>query len=173
MVRSGKFIILYKRPGHRVLINASGDLIVRPSYVEASVRQRPGDALRDRCAHDRPSLDSCAGAADFRMAAIPHTLMLTVRLTEPEIDPDPPPSTRLISNALARRTAAACLRSRHCKLITNSSSDVANHVASGLVGGSSVAQHLLLSYQASFLEIMRAQFSEKAYSGGSQVRCST
>ena len=37
-------------------------------------------------------------------------------------------------------------------------------------GGSSVAQHLLLSYQASFLEIMRAQFSEKkAFSGGSQA----
>ena len=33
-----------------------------------------------------------------------------------------------------------------------------------------MAQHLLLSYQASFLEIMRAQFSEKkAFSGGSQV----
>ena len=43
VVRSGKFVILYKRPGHRVLINAAGDLIVRPSYVESSVRQRPGE----------------------------------------------------------------------------------------------------------------------------------
>jgi len=33
-----------------------------------------------------------------------------------------------------------------------------------------VAQHLLLSYQSSFLEIMRAQFSDKkAFSGGSQA----
>jgi len=45
VVRSGKFVILYKRPGHRVLINAAGDLIVRPSYVESSVRQRPGQHL--------------------------------------------------------------------------------------------------------------------------------
>ena len=34
-----------------------------------------------------------------------------------------------------------------------------------------MAQHLLLSYQASFLEVMRAQFNEKkALSGGAQVR---
>ena len=45
VVRSGKFVIMYKRPGHRVIINATGDLIVRPSYVESSVRQRPGEQL--------------------------------------------------------------------------------------------------------------------------------
>ena len=35
---------MYKRPGHRVIINSRGDLIVRPSYAEASVQRVPGGA---------------------------------------------------------------------------------------------------------------------------------
>jgi hypothetical protein len=38
--RSGKFLFMYKRPGQRVLINSDGDMIVRPSFVEASVQRR-------------------------------------------------------------------------------------------------------------------------------------
>ena len=34
VVRGGKLIRMYKRPGHRVIINADGDLIVRPMFVE-------------------------------------------------------------------------------------------------------------------------------------------
>ena len=37
MARSAKFWILYKRGGHRVLINRRGDLVVRPNPMEASV----------------------------------------------------------------------------------------------------------------------------------------
>ena len=33
---------MYKRPGHRVVINSDGDLIVRPSFIEASVQRRLG-----------------------------------------------------------------------------------------------------------------------------------
>ena len=33
----GKFIALYKRPGQRVIINAAGDVIVRP--VSSEVRK--------------------------------------------------------------------------------------------------------------------------------------
>ena len=33
---------MYKRPGHRVIINGNGDLIVRPMFVEASIQRRPG-----------------------------------------------------------------------------------------------------------------------------------
>ena len=36
---------MYKRPGHRVIINSRGDLIVRPSYAEASVQRVPGGTL--------------------------------------------------------------------------------------------------------------------------------
>ena len=42
VTRGGKFWKLYKRPGHRVIINADGDLIVRPTFIEASVQRRPG-----------------------------------------------------------------------------------------------------------------------------------
>jgi len=41
-VRGGKLIRMYKRPGHRVIINADGDLIVRPMFVEVGPdSQRP------------------------------------------------------------------------------------------------------------------------------------
>ena len=37
----GKMFVLYKRPGHRVIINMYGDMIVRPSFAEASTQVRP------------------------------------------------------------------------------------------------------------------------------------
>ncbi|KAK9807450.1 hypothetical protein WJX73_008432 [Symbiochloris irregularis] len=40
--RSGKFMFVFKRGGHRVIINAQGDMIVRPLSIEASLRQVPG-----------------------------------------------------------------------------------------------------------------------------------
>ena len=38
VTRGGKFWKLYKRPGHRVIINADGDLIVRPTFIEVRTR---------------------------------------------------------------------------------------------------------------------------------------
>lgn len=35
--KAPKFFIMYKRAGYRVIINHSGDMIVRPSAVEASI----------------------------------------------------------------------------------------------------------------------------------------
>ncbi|KAK9814642.1 hypothetical protein WJX72_009144 [[Myrmecia] bisecta] len=40
VTRKGKVFIMYKRPGQRVLISRLGDLIVRPSWIEVSIRQR-------------------------------------------------------------------------------------------------------------------------------------
>lgn len=37
-------VVLYSRPGHRVLVNSRGDMIVRPSWVEASLQKLPGGA---------------------------------------------------------------------------------------------------------------------------------
>ena len=91
--------------------------------------------------------------------------MLPLTQTGPGSKPDPP----LPAQALQLYTCCAFLQ-----IITvnySSLSRIARHLMSVFAGGSSVAQHLLLSYQTSFLEIMRAQFSEmKAFSGGSQVR---
>jgi hypothetical protein len=39
-----QFWVLYKRTGHRVLLNKMGDLVVRPSYVETAIRGVPGGA---------------------------------------------------------------------------------------------------------------------------------
>ena len=44
MPRSGKFLVLFKLGGHRVVINRMGDLVVRPSPLEASLRQIPAGA---------------------------------------------------------------------------------------------------------------------------------
>ena len=38
IARAGRFWGLYKRAGHRVLINPNGDLIVRPTFIEAAVQ---------------------------------------------------------------------------------------------------------------------------------------
>ena len=41
VVHGGKMVKLYKRPGHRVIINMYGDMIVRPTFAEASTQVRP------------------------------------------------------------------------------------------------------------------------------------
>lgn len=38
LARAGRFWGLYKRAGHRVLVNANGDLIVRPTFIEAAAQ---------------------------------------------------------------------------------------------------------------------------------------
>jgi hypothetical protein len=45
--RAGKFFFLFKHVGHRVLLNRRGDLVVRPSFVEYSIRRSPGGSLKD------------------------------------------------------------------------------------------------------------------------------
>ena len=37
-----KFLVLYKRPGHRVIVNSQGDLLVRPSFIEMSLSRQTG-----------------------------------------------------------------------------------------------------------------------------------
>ncbi|KAK9817451.1 hypothetical protein WJX74_011070 [Apatococcus lobatus] len=39
VARMGKFLMLYKRPGLRVLVNLAGQMIVRPSFMELSIQQ--------------------------------------------------------------------------------------------------------------------------------------
>ena len=39
VARTAKFVLLFKRPGQRVMINVKGDLIVRPSYAEANLQR--------------------------------------------------------------------------------------------------------------------------------------
>ena len=39
--RGGKFIALYKRNGQRVIVNRTGDLVVRPAPLESSLLQMP------------------------------------------------------------------------------------------------------------------------------------
>jgi Lipase (class 3) len=47
VTRAGKFFILFKHVGHRVLLNRRGDLVVRPSFVEYSLRRSPGGSVKD------------------------------------------------------------------------------------------------------------------------------
>ncbi|KAK9814194.1 hypothetical protein WJX72_002000 [[Myrmecia] bisecta] len=47
VTRKGKLLWMYKRPGQRVLISRLGDLIVRPSWIEVSIRQRGEGSVAD------------------------------------------------------------------------------------------------------------------------------
>lgn len=49
VTRGGKMVFLYSRPGQRVLVNLRGDMIVRPSWVEASLQRLPGGAASTPC----------------------------------------------------------------------------------------------------------------------------
>ena len=54
MARAGKFFVLFKRPGHRVIINAWGDMLVRPSFMEISTQRAGIGAAGERlCALSR------------------------------------------------------------------------------------------------------------------------
>lgn len=37
-----KFVMLYKRPGQRVIVNSQGDMLVRPSFIEMSLSRTTG-----------------------------------------------------------------------------------------------------------------------------------
>jgi hypothetical protein len=39
VARAGKFLVLYKRAAHTVVISHAGELVVRPSYAETAVRR--------------------------------------------------------------------------------------------------------------------------------------
>ena len=50
VTRGGKLVYLYKRPGKRVIVNDSGQLMVGPSLIEATLQQNTaGDALLGCC----------------------------------------------------------------------------------------------------------------------------
>ena len=38
VAKAPKFLVLYKRGGQRIIINAAGDMLVRPSFIEVTVR---------------------------------------------------------------------------------------------------------------------------------------
>ncbi|BDA51092.1 probable phospholipase A1-Igamma1, chloroplastic at C-terminar half [Coccomyxa sp. Obi] len=42
VARAPKFLLLYKRAGQVVIINKTGDMLVRPSFIENSILQLPG-----------------------------------------------------------------------------------------------------------------------------------
>ena len=42
VTRGGKFLFLYKRPGHRVIVNSIGVMMVSPSAIETTIQQRGG-----------------------------------------------------------------------------------------------------------------------------------
>lgn len=49
VTRGSKLVFLYSWPGQHVLVSACGDMIVRPSWVEASIQRLPGGAAFTSC----------------------------------------------------------------------------------------------------------------------------
>ncbi|KAK9788602.1 hypothetical protein WJX73_002360 [Symbiochloris irregularis] len=46
VTRVGKFLFLFKRPGHRVVVSESGDMLVRPSPLELKVQLQRGSKVK-------------------------------------------------------------------------------------------------------------------------------
>ncbi|KAK9788600.1 hypothetical protein WJX73_000156 [Symbiochloris irregularis] len=46
VTRVGKFLFLFKRPGHRVIFTAMGDMLVRPSPLELKVQLQGGSKMK-------------------------------------------------------------------------------------------------------------------------------
>jgi len=46
VTRGGKFVVLYKRPGKRIILNNEGRLMVSPSSMEASIQQSIGGTYK-------------------------------------------------------------------------------------------------------------------------------
>lgn len=47
VARSGKFVFLYKRAAHRVIVSPTGDIIVRPSYAEHRIYSGLRHSIKD------------------------------------------------------------------------------------------------------------------------------
>ncbi|GAB4816054.1 hypothetical protein N2152v2_003100 [Parachlorella kessleri] len=46
VAKGGKFVLLYKRAANRVLVNAEGDILPRPSFLESSMQRGPGHSIK-------------------------------------------------------------------------------------------------------------------------------
>ncbi len=60
--RGGKLLAMYKRNGQRVIVNARGDMAVRPSPIESSLLQMPcGSSIADHFVmkYQQVSCSSC------------------------------------------------------------------------------------------------------------------
>lgn len=57
VARAPKFLCLYKKTGQRVIINHSGDMLVRPSFIETSLFKKPfGELAASRTPFQGPAL---------------------------------------------------------------------------------------------------------------------
>ena len=51
VTREGKMLFMYKRPGQRVIVNAAGQMMVRPTHIEASAQKSVGGTHLYMCCH--------------------------------------------------------------------------------------------------------------------------
>ena len=74
VTREGKMLFLYKRPGQRVILNAAGHMMVRPTHMEASVQKSVGGTASHQAqaafAIFLTSLDSQHISQDFVQAEL-------------------------------------------------------------------------------------------------------
>ncbi len=72
VTRGGKFVVLYKRPGKRIILNNEGRLMVPPSSMEASIQQSIGGTYKlppvKACTNPYTSLVSCMLSAQGQIA---------------------------------------------------------------------------------------------------------
>lgn len=67
VTREGKLLYLYKRPGQRVIVDAKGRLIVRPTHIEASVQRDTAGSCNVLCRGVRHVVHPTACEALFVM----------------------------------------------------------------------------------------------------------
>lgn len=69
VTRGGKFLFLYKRPGHRVIINSLGVMMVSPSAMETSVQQYQGGMAK-------PLAHQLHSAAVYTLVTVPQLICM-------------------------------------------------------------------------------------------------
>ena len=164
--RSGKFWVLYKLGGHRVVINRMGDLVVRPSPLEASLRQNPaGISLCLKMS--LLLINSWRQAWRGQHQAASQLKRMLLPLTCLHL----PPGTRAGQKRRPQYTmllAAVCWCSGQASetCIRNNLSSSSSASTPRWCAGLSVGQHLLAAYLKSLRAALRVQFTKKGLRGG-------
>ena len=163
----GKLIRMYKRPGHRVIINMDGDLIVRPTFAEASTQVPAPDRCRavDRVLHDAHTLRQTPYCSDAVL--VQHVSLLG--------------QAAILQQVKQKHAFLCCIHQDHGLSTMSpsfqhafSTSDTLHMMSQSHMWvqrrAAAVSHHLLAAYQKSLIEVIRAQLGQKAAPGGLSVR---
>ena len=138
VTRGGKFVLLYKRPGHRVIVNTAGQMMVSPLSIEASVQQNTDiyQMLPIPCLESNDFCTYSTGRTDSQCLL-----------------------ACMSANKALQVVASALMHPKKpffCKFAIWVNANA----------GQSMDQHFLTSYTHAILSVILAQFSSRGFAAG-------